>query len=46
LRWNPEGADLVVTFERAMFGGPDTWHIGREGEHLPFFEPIRDRDSE
>ena len=28
--------------ERGMFGGPDTWHIGREGVNLPFFEPVPD----
>ena len=41
-RWRDETATLVVTFDRAMFGGPDTWHIGREGVNLPFFEPVPD----
>jgi hypothetical protein len=39
--WRTPGWELVVNFERAQFGGPDTWHYGAgEWESLPFFEPI------
>ena len=41
-RWRRDDQTLNVLFERAMFGGPDTWHIGREGVNLPFFEPVPD----
>jgi hypothetical protein len=43
-RWRRATATLHVVFDRAMFGGPDTWHMGMEGEHLPFFEPVDDWD--
>ncbi|MCA1706085.1 MAG: hypothetical protein LC808_23625 [Actinobacteria bacterium] len=35
---------LDVKFERAMFGGPDTWQVNI-GEALPFFEPVPDWDD-
>src|SRR5215211_1408264 len=40
-RWREEGDPLEVTFERAYFGGPDTWHLNF-GEKTPFFEPVED----
>jgi hypothetical protein len=43
-RWRDEGPPLWVTFDRAMFGGPDTWQVELrpqwEGINLPPFEPI------
>jgi hypothetical protein len=46
-RWRSEGPVLAVGFERSMFGGPDTWHYGREPfDNLPFFEPISDWEYE
>jgi hypothetical protein len=43
--WRDEW-DLTVYFERARFGGPDTWHYGREPfDSLPFFEPIPDPEE-
>jgi hypothetical protein len=44
-RWRRAPARLHVVFDRAMFGGPDTWHMAMEGENLPFFEPVDDWDQ-
>jgi hypothetical protein len=46
-RWRDENdtPSLIVTFDRAKFGGPDTWHTGREAVNLPFFEPIDSGDA-
>jgi|RhiMethySRZTD1v2_1073278.scaffolds.fasta_scaffold147645_4 hypothetical protein len=44
-RWRRATATLHVVFDRPMFGGPDTWHMGMEGENLPFFEPVDDWDQ-
>lgn len=39
-RWRDE-SPLTVIFDRAQFGGPDTWHHANDPwEPLPFFEPI------
>lgn len=40
-RWRSDGPPLEVIFDRAKFGGPDTWHINF-GERLPFFKPINE----
>ena len=40
-RWREDGPALDVVFERAMFGGPDTWHINFE-DRTPPFEPVHD----
>jgi hypothetical protein len=43
--WRKREWELEVIFERALFGGPDTWHYGRdEWESLPFFEPVPEWD--
>jgi hypothetical protein len=44
-RWRRATATLDVVLDRPMFGGPDTWHMGMEGENLPFFEPVDDWDQ-
>jgi hypothetical protein len=44
-RWRADGPALEVTFHRAMFGGPHTWHINFE-DQMPFFEPIPDWEQQ
>lgn len=45
--WRRDDWLLEVNFDRAQFGGPDTWHYGAgHWESLPFFEPLPDWDLE
>ena len=42
-----DGLRLLFTYEptQRWNGGPDTWHMGMEGDNLPFFEPVDDWDQ-